>query len=525
MEEVANKKKKFSWNNTRWQNLALFILIFLSLALHIATINNPTDTVFDEYYYTADSYNITQNMGTERVEHTPVGKLFIAAGIMAFGNNPIGWRLPSIIVGTLMLVLFYDICRRLNMKHKYAFLATMLLAFETTFFLHSSIAMLDIFMVFFSFVAFWLYLKGWYELCAVAIALSGLAKISGVLTGFPIVFHWLFTGFRQSIAKIPEGTNYPLFKRLVIKYGETARFILSMFLAPLSFVLMMPLFDWIIWGHWIDPVAQIANMGSMTKAIGFDAYLNPETGLYNAPIPTRPWEWILSPTGAFYFYGWLFNPEKYTICVLGYTSDPDYTCMLNPTTWIYSMALLPYGIYKWIKTKGSAFIFAVCWMIGTWAVWIPISIMTDRSSFLFYFLPTVGACCLIGALIIEDLIKHMNKTPSKAKRLIEKIILMVLIVGHLVAFCVLSPDKLYISIPISLIVLALTIDQLGFDFKLNYKDDDLIEEASAEIEANEERQEETMNEPIANKEYDILSIPESEFDFGPEFDDDSDCEI
>ena len=123
--------------------------------------------------------------------------------------------------------------------------------------------------------------------------------------------------------------------------------------------------------------------------------------------------------------------------------------MLNPTTWIYSMALLPYGIYKWIKTKGSAFIFAVCWMIGTWAVWIPISIMTDRSSFLFYFLPTVGACCLIGALIIEELIKRMNKTASKTKQIIVKVILLILIVGHLTAFCVLSPDKLYISIPIS----------------------------------------------------------------------------
>ena len=41
----------------------------------------------------------------------------------------------------------------------------------------------------------------------------------------------------------------------------------------------------------------------------------------------------------------------------------------------------------------------------------------------------------------------------------------------------------------------------------------------------EERQDDIMTEPIANNELDILSIPESEFDFGPEFDDDSDCEI
>ncbi len=74
-----------------------------------------------------------------------------------------------------------------------------------------------------------------------------------------------------------------------------------------------------------------------------------------------------------------------------------------------------------------------------------------------------------------------------------------------------SPVKLWLSIPASVIIVALTLDQLGFNWKLGIKDtNDFIE-----------------NEPVKQiTEYDsILDMPDSEFDFDPDFDDDEDCVI
>ncbi len=506
--EGINKNKK--WNNTRWQNIALVILLLFNFFLHIAIITYPNEPVFDELYYVTDGQKIIDGEGTERVEHPPVGKLLISLGMLV-RNDSIGYRMPAIILSTLMLLMFYDLCRRLGMKHRFAFLATMFLTFDNLAFVHAGMAMLDIYVEFFTILAFWLYIKRWWIPAAVAVGLAGLCKLSGVLSIIPIGLHWLFVEFKQSLKKLPEGKNYSMLQRLVIKYGDAAMFVASMCLAPIAFVLLMPVFDWIIWGHWINPVEQITNMGSMTKAIGFDAYIDPATGLYKAPIPSRPWEWLLSPTGSFYFYGWLVNSKKYTMCVLGYWGNPQWIGMINPSTWLAALASIPFGIWKWIKTKRSDVIFMICWIIGTWAIWIPISIITYRSSFIFYLLPTIGAFCMSAGLIAEQFMSKVVTSKAKSIRIINLIILIILVVGHMVSFCVMSPVKLWLSIPASVIIVALTLDQLGFNWKLGIKDtNDFIE-----------------NEPVKQiTEYDsILDMPDSEFDFDPDFDDDEDCVI
>ena len=65
-----------------------------------------------------------------RPEHPPLGKLIIVAGIEIFGDNPWGWRFFPILFGTASIVLFYFLCRRLDMSRNASNIATFLLAFE-----------------------------------------------------------------------------------------------------------------------------------------------------------------------------------------------------------------------------------------------------------------------------------------------------------------------------------------------------------------------------------------------------------
>jgi dolichyl-phosphate-mannose--protein O-mannosyl transferase len=461
MEKIKNKIFEFG----RWQYFAVFMLVFASFFLHIAVITQPGEPLFDEQHYVPDARRIVNNEGTERTEHPPVAKLFIAGGIKLFGDNPWGWRMPAVILSTIAVGLFYDICRRLGAGHKVAFMATLLLALENLTFIHGGMAMLDIYVMFFTILAFWLYLKGWLEMAALAVALAGLSKFSGVLSIVPIGLHWLLIGFKSSMIKPPPEKELGRLDRFIYTFGRPLRFLLAMALAPIAFLLLMPVFDYIIWGHWIDPIAQIKNMTTGMVGIKFDVYIDPATGLYKAPLPSRPWEWILSPSGSFYFYGWLVNPAKYTLAAIAYWYNPDYTGILSPTIWVAGLLVIPFSIWQSFK-KNNAAIFVVCWLIGTWLLWIPLSIATDRVSFLFYFLPSIGAICLgMGLLLDKMLGKAMSRRRGKLKRFLELLVLLFLVL-HMVAFCWISPVRLWVSIPTCVLLLIFTVGYLGYSWKL-----------------------------------------------------------
>jgi hypothetical protein len=55
--------------------------------------------------------------------------------------------------------------------------------------------------------------------------------------------------------------------------------------------------------------------------------------------------------------------------------------------------------------KSSAGLFGVAWFIGTYVIWIPLSLITNRISYIFYFLPTVPVFCLGLGMGIDHLLR------------------------------------------------------------------------------------------------------------------------
>jgi len=485
----------------RWQYLALLVLVLVTVFLHLATITHPNEPLFDEQHYVPDARRILAGEGTERVEHPPLAKLIIAGGIEVFGDNPWGWRMPAVILSTIALIMFYDICRRLGTSHRTAFLATLLLSVDNLFFIHSGMAMLDIYVVIFTIAAFWFYLKGprWWWAAAVSVALAGLSKFSGILAIIPIGLHWFFIGYKQKMGEpvgqttppstpaigalpasveithtdtafdasnVPEATTAtlqteaPQKRRFWAVYGRPLAFIGSMLLAPVVFVLLYWVFDWVIWSKWVNVINDIKDALQLTDSIKF-------TG-YTSPLPSRPWEWLLSPTGSFNFYGWIFNQAKYDSIVLPYWYTPSYTGMINPTLWLSGLAVIPYAVWQWFK-KNNAAIFVVCWIIGTWVVWIPLCIISDRVSFTFYYLPTIGAICLGTSLILTYLLDKAEARRKGKLKLFLELAIASFILLHLLAFCILSPLHLWISIPAGVLLLLFALDFLDLGWRFMWQ--------------------------------------------------------
>ncbi|MEE8173762.1 MAG: glycosyltransferase family 39 protein [Dehalococcoidia bacterium] len=337
----------------RWQHLGIFLLVLVTLIMHFSTITQPGEPAFDEQHYVPDAKSIIEGEGTLRGEHPPLAKLFISLGIRIFGDNAFGWRFFSVLFGTASLVLFYLICRQLSLSQRVTLLATSLLAFENLTFIQASVAMLDVYSLTFMLLSFLLYLKGRYLVSGMSVGLATLAKLSGGAAVLVIALHWLVTR-----RKILQG--------LVFSVAALA-----------SFFLLMPLFDLVVFRHLVSPFARLRTMIDLTGSLTF---ADTTTG-----IPSRPWEWIIGP------------PQS-----VDYWYTPRYVGEISFTIWALIIPAMLYAALR--AVKGVAFSwFVLCWFAGTYLVWIPLNLITDRLTFVFYFYPTVGAISIALALGLSDL--------------------------------------------------------------------------------------------------------------------------
>ena len=373
----------------RWQYLGLCVLVLITLILHFSIIMQPDTLVLDEQYYVGDARSILEGQDKVRFEHPPLGEFFIVSGIRLFGDNPLGWRFFPIIFGTICIVLFYFVCRKLNMPNEASLFATFLLSLENLSFVQASVAMLDVYSLAFMLCAFLLYLNRGYLLSGISVGLSALAKLSGILALPAILIHWFFTGRTRP------------------------RWMLaSVLLAPISILLLLPSLDFTVWGHPFSPIYRLKTMFSLSGSLTF-ANVTHEAASY-------PWDWILRPEMMFFWY------------------EPRYIGAISLTVWALIIPSVLYMLFR--ATKGNnAGLFGISWFASTYLIWIPVSLITDRISYPYYFYPTIGAICIGLGLGLSQLLDVWKaKRSGKLKRVIISVISGYLLL-HVGVFVILSP--------------------------------------------------------------------------------------
>ena len=385
---AARLKQWLEWL-LRWQYLGLCMLMLITLALHVSTIMQPSDLVFDEEHYVNDARNIIQEQVTQRPEHPPLGKLFVVAGMLLFGDNALGWRFFSVVFGMICIVFFYLICRKLDMSENASLIASFLLTLENLSFVQAGVAMLDVYSLAFMLGSFLLYLKGRYILSGISVGLSTLAKLSGALALPAIFLHWLFTG-----------------------RARPQQFLILMLMAPISFALLMPLFDFAITGQFLNPIEQIITMVRQSSILTFADY--------SISIASRPWEWILRPQVIFYWY------------------DPLYIGTISFSIWALIIPVVLYMVFK--ATRGnSAAIFGLSWFASTYLLWIPANLITDRITFSYYFYDTVGAICIGLGLGLAQLLDVWKTRRTGKLRWVAVLAVPGYLLLHAGVFVILSP--------------------------------------------------------------------------------------
>ncbi|OGO19068.1 MAG: hypothetical protein A2Z15_02205 [Chloroflexi bacterium RBG_16_50_11] len=386
--EIKRKLGRFY----HWEHFWLCIIVLATLIMHFSIINNPSNVIFDEQHYVDDARSISENATTMRPEHPPLGKLLIVAGMQIFGDNPWGWRMFSVLLGTAAIVMFYFLCRRLNMSPDASNIATFLLAFENMTFVQASVAMLDVFYLTFMMAAFLLYACHRYITSGIAIGLAGLAKLNGLLALPAIGIHWLFS-----------------------RQPRSWWFLLTILFAILAFVELMIVFDLIITRDFSavsDPIHRIQEMQSLSGSLTFSTV--------DHPAESHPWEWVI-----------FYKP-------MAYWWMPHYTSAISFTIWAMIIPVFIYMLVRAIKGS-SAGLFGVAWIASTYLIWIPATLITDRVTYIFYFYPTIGAICLgLGMALSQLLDIFRQRRSGKLKWTMLAIVILFLFL-HLVSFIILSP--------------------------------------------------------------------------------------
>jgi predicted membrane-bound dolichyl-phosphate-mannose-protein mannosyltransferase len=349
----------------KWQYAGICFLALATLILHFSVITQPDTVIFDEVHYVSEARSVIAGQGAIFFEHPPLSKLFIITGVRLFGDTPFGWRFFSVIFATLSVVLFYFICRKLEMPKGGPFLATTVFALENLSFVMGSVAMLDVYSVTFMLGAFLLYLHRKSFTSGLSIALSALAKTIGVFAGISLFIDWLLDRKRRLWS-------------LITLAGS----------ALVSFLLLFTGLNSVLFGSLINPIPLLKNMLAQNSSITF------ASGYQQAA--SKPWDWLLQPMPIFCSF------------------DPQYLAMISLTVWIVIFPVVAYLI--WTAVKGSrAGRFGLAWFVGTYLPLVPLVLLTDRVSFVYYFYPVVGALCLGIGLGLAKLLEYWRNN-SRSKR-------------------------------------------------------------------------------------------------------------
>ena len=330
-------------------SLAALGLIGMVSILHFAIIDIPRAYVFDEFYYVPQALGL---LSGDKIpfSHPPLGVYLIAFGIAIFGNRGLGWRFSSVVFGVLSIGILYLLVHRSTRNRSIALFSSTLYAFDSLTFVQSSVAMLDVFLVFFMLLGFLLYWRNRRILACIMMALSTLCKLVGVL-GFGALLLMMLLE-REKLRNLLEK---------VIVY------VLFVALAFWGFSLAQ--------GVLLDPFSALAKMAwHITVARTVPS------------VSIQPWYWLIDPkrtTFLTYQEGMYDVLRPYGIWYRG---------VGNPMIWLLTLPAIAGVVCDYVRHRRKFSLFVLVWFVMVYLVpWYPIALLSLRPLYLYYFLPAMGA--------------------------------------------------------------------------------------------------------------------------------------
>ena len=370
------------------------------LALRLWNLDSPKGKIFDEIYYATNAESLLQK-GVEIdsesglaqfIVHPPTGKWLIASGIKLFGNNEFGWRFAAAIVGSISIILMYFTAKKLFNNKLLSVFAASLISLDGLHLVHSRIALLDIFLLFFIQIAVLAFLHSKYWISALTLGLACSVKWSGLYVLIALAFYVLILDIRKNRYL---GSQFPI--REMIRRNLLFRF-LQFGIFPV-FIYIASWFSWFITNTGWDRNYSSNPLFSLWHY--HSEILNFHTKLTDAhPYSANPWSWLIQGRPTSFFY------ETPKSCG-GASCSQEILALGTPILWWAATLALLVTVGYWVsKRDWQAEILLV--VIG--ASYLPWFAIQERTMFSFYAIA-------FEPFLLLTLVYLLSKVPKNRRKI------------------------------------------------------------------------------------------------------------
>jgi 4-amino-4-deoxy-L-arabinose transferase-like glycosyltransferase len=169
----------------------LFCVLGFSLLSRVLWLTSPENEYFDEVYHAFTArrmlhsdpkawewWNTPPEGFAYEWTHPPLAKLGMVVGMLVFGENPFGWRIPGALLGVASVYLVYLIAKHLFKDELAGILSAAVFSLDGLALVMSRIGMNDSYLLFFVLLSIYFFLKDKNFFSALAFGLAIAAKWS-----------------------------------------------------------------------------------------------------------------------------------------------------------------------------------------------------------------------------------------------------------------------------------------------------------------------------------------------------------
>jgi dolichyl-phosphate-mannose-protein mannosyltransferase len=412
--------------------VAILAVTAIAGGVRLWGLSKPPELVFDENYYAvAACIYVGGSDRTCRVDepneelfreqqwdvgsyvHPPLGKWTIALGVKAFGMDPFGWRIGSVVAGTLAVAATAMLAQLLFGSVLWTFVAGLLLATEHLSVVLSRLALLDAHLELWVVLGFlflvldrrwidrrtprespdgsrptavpsplwrpWRYAAGLAMGAAFAVKWSGALAILAALT---ISLVWETTRRRRATGSPGRALSRALAR-------ESFGLLLAFLMIPLVVYVAIYLpwlhhFGWDV-GRLIDTQLGAAKFHLNLRALALDPGTGTMTPTHYAY--SRPWAWLL-----------MTRPVRIWSTDIG-TAGREILVIGNPVIFWGSLWALPYLAIAWRRKRDWVPGFLLLVVLLQYLPWLVVT----RPQFFFYVAPFTPFLVLALTYLCRDL--------------------------------------------------------------------------------------------------------------------------
>ena len=292
---------------------------------------------FDEIYHARTAYEYIIHMEPYEDTHPPLGKVFIAIGILIFGMVPFGWRIMGTLFGVAMVPAMYAFGKKIFHNRFYAFCSAFLMMFDFMHFTQTRISTIDSYVTLFVILMYY-YMYDYFVNKSYAFELKESLKplfLSGLFFGLGAASKWIAVYGAVGLALLfflSKSTEFYEYKKLSGKKVKNNHWVKSYPNNLTTTLLCCVLFFVIIPGV-IYFLSYIPWMQVPGRATDFDLFITNSKSMlsyHKDLVDTHPyqspwWEW------PFIKYPMAFYSAPNDHLPLGLASK--ITTMGNPAVW------------------------------------------------------------------------------------------------------------------------------------------------------------------------------------------------